>query len=297
MTNFKCPGSYSEWIPRELLSSSKHRFPQAHTDMTALAGLAWDIKRHKKDSVCKLPFCLTVEAEAMGANINLVDTKHGPRVKNYAFSHIEELETIKKINFQTGRIKVVLDAIEYLARQNEIVALNFNGPFTILSSLIEPKTIYSAIRKNNESIVRGLKKIEENIVDYALQGLRKGARILSYADPAGGIDMIGPKMYQQHSGRVTCNILKKLTKTPRRAVIHLCGKSSTALEKTGFSRTFPVPRNQDQTFKDLLSHMIDDNDQTQIIGHSCFRQIAWQKRGTRIWEIRLYPGDRNEARK
>lgn len=297
MTNFKCPGSYSEWIPPELLSNTEYRFPQAHTDMTILAGLSQEIKNLKNDSVCKLPFCLTVEAEAMGADINLDDKKHGPRVRQYAFSQIEEIENIAKINFHQGRIKAVLDSVEHLTRQNETVALNIEGPFTILSSLVEPKIIYSAIRKKNESIVPGLERIEENIVDYALQGLQKGAKILSYADPVGGIDMIGPKMYQQHSGRVTYSILKKLTDTPRPAVIHLCGKSSTALEKTGFSLSFPMDRDENQTYKEAFFNLINDSKQTRIIGHSCFHQIAWKKRAPKIWEIRLNSPDKNSASK
>src|SRR3712207_7159909 len=48
----------------------------------------------------------------------------------YLFNSIDELENIKEIDLNNGRIKEVLDAIEKLARQGENVILNVEGPFT-----------------------------------------------------------------------------------------------------------------------------------------------------------------------
>lgn len=255
--------------------------------MMALACLSREMKKLKNESVCRLPFCLTIEAEAMGADIKLDDMKNGPRVREYVFSRIEEIENIASINFHQGRIKAVLDAVAHLSSHAETVALNIEGPFTILSSLIEPKILYKAIRKKDPSVIRGLEIIEENITAYALQGIEKGVKILSYADPVGAIDIIGPQIYKQHSGRITYNILKKLIATSHSAAIHLCGKTSTALEKSGFCHSYRQDHDNTITYFEALSHLINDREQTQIIGHSCFRQIAWQRRAPKIWKIRL----------
>jgi MtaA/CmuA family methyltransferase len=287
ITDFKCSGSYSEGIPAEVLEKTGCHFPQAHTDMLALAYLAREMKKLKNETICRLPFCLTIEAEAMGADIKLDDMKNGPRVRKYVFTRIEEIENIPQINFHQGRIKAVLDSVAYLYSHNETVALNIEGPFTILSSLIEPKILYKAIRNKDQSIFRGLEIIEENIVAYALQGIKNGIKILSYADPVGAIDIIGPQIYRQHSGRVTYNVLKKLTDMPHNAVIHLCGKTSNALEKNGFCLSIRQDHEDTITYDEALSHLINDREQTRIIGHSCFRQISWSRRAPKIWEIRL----------
>ena len=285
--DFKCSGSYSEGIPAELLEITGYHFPQAHTDMMALSCLAREMKKRKNESICRLPFCLTIEAGAMGADIKLDDMKNGPRVREYVFTRIEEIESIPQINFHQGRIKAVLDSVVYLCSHNETVALNIEGPFTILSSLIEPKILYKAIRKEHQSILRGLEIIEKNIISYALQGIEKGVKIVSYADPVGAIDIIGPQIYRQHSGRVTYNILKKLTDISHNTVIHLCGKTSTALEKHGFCRSVRQDYEDTITYGEALSHLINDRELTQIIGHSCFRQIAWKRKAPKIWEIKL----------
>lgn len=287
-TEFTCPGSYSEGIPTKLLEKTGYQFPEAHTDMMALVCLAREIKTQNNESVCRLPFCLTIEAEAMGANIRLDDMKNGPRVREYVYTRIEELEDIPPINFQEGRIKTVLDAVAHLNSRAETVALNIEGPFTILSSLIESKILYKAIHKKNRSVFRVLERIDENITAYALQGLEKGVKILSYADPVGAVDIIGPHIYKEHSGRVTYNILKKLTDTPRNAVIHLCGKTSTAMEKHGFCLSVRQDHDDTVTYFDALLKMINDTQQTPVIGHSCFRQIAWQQKAPFMWHIYLF---------
>jgi uroporphyrinogen-III decarboxylase len=286
-TDFKCTGGYSEGIPSELLNKTEYSLPQAYSERMALARLSQEMKNIKNDRVCRLPFCLTVEAEAMGADFNLDDMKNGPRVREYALSQVEELEKIDEIDFSHGRIKAVLEAVEFLNGQNETVALHIAGPFTIVSSLIEPKTLYKAIRKKNESVVRGLQRIEENLVEYALQSFAKGVKILSYSDPAGAMDIIGPQMYQHHSGRVTSSILQKLTSKPHHAVIHLCGKTSTALEKTGFCQSCRLDHAENQTYLEVLADLIDDKECTRIIGHSCFRQVPWKTRNPKIQEIRI----------
>ncbi|MBU3188478.1 hypothetical protein K9O30_03780 [Clostridium bowmanii] len=57
-----------------------------------------------------MTFCVTVEAEALGADIKLGDEKVGPRVNKYAFNNVEELKNIEEINFTKGRIHSVLEA-------------------------------------------------------------------------------------------------------------------------------------------------------------------------------------------
>lgn len=286
-TAFTCPGSYSEGISAELLEKTGYRFPEAHTDLMALASLAGEIQSQNNERVCRLPFCLTIEAEAMGADIRLDDMKNGPRVRDYVFTRIEELNDIPRINFQEGRIKTVLDAVAYLNSQAETVALNIEGPFTILSSLIEPKILYKAIRKKDQRLIRVFERIEENITAYALRGIEKGVKILSYADPVGAVDIIGPQIFKQHSGRVTCNILKKLTDRPHKVIIHLCGKTSTALEKHGFCQAVRQDYDDTVTYFDVLLQLINDTQQTPVIGHSCFRHVAWNREASGIWHINL----------
>ena len=57
------------------------KFPDAYMQHETMAALSKALKRHDGASFCELPFCHTVEAEAMGGIINYGNEKTGPRAK------------------------------------------------------------------------------------------------------------------------------------------------------------------------------------------------------------------------
>lgn len=86
------------------------------------------------------------------------------------------------------------------------------GSFTIITSLVDSRIFYKAMRKNKEMVYDFLKIIEDNIIKYMEEGIARGAKIISYADPVGAKDIVGPKVYKDFSGKSSYNILKKIWK-------------------------------------------------------------------------------------
>lgn len=287
--NFKCPGTGSEQIPASVITQMGLTFPGLHTNIAGMAGLSKALKAHNKDSICRLPFCVTVEAEAMGADINLGDDKNGPRVKGYRFNSIDELMTLKEIDLSRGRIRQVLDAVDQLNSQNEVVALNVDGPFTIVSSLIEPGIFYKGIRKDRNRVDRFLQVIEDNIVKYAIKGIQNGAKILSYADPTGAMEIVGPKMYKELSGRISCRVLKRLQSHPGNFIVHVCGKTSTALEQCGLSRSEPIRYDPTLTYGEAMARLPGVHEKAGIIGHNCVKRTRLKSKNAVLWRIHLNP--------
>jgi uroporphyrinogen-III decarboxylase len=100
------------------------------------------LRKYRKDALARVPFCLTVEADALGAHIKLGNALTGPRVENYAFSSVEEMSDLQDLDITGGRIGAVLNAVGILAEAGEQVALSVECPFTIISSLIDPMIFY-----------------------------------------------------------------------------------------------------------------------------------------------------------
>lgn len=65
--SFKCTGDNLEQIPEEVVRETGMTFPKAHTDKNNIATLAVALMKHRGDLIARVPFCVTVEAEAMGA--------------------------------------------------------------------------------------------------------------------------------------------------------------------------------------------------------------------------------------
>ena len=67
---YKCTYSNSVGISAEVTSGLGLEFPDAYMHSETMQILARAIKEHDEADFCLLPFCRTVEAEAMGAVLN-----------------------------------------------------------------------------------------------------------------------------------------------------------------------------------------------------------------------------------
>jgi MtaA/CmuA family methyltransferase len=284
---FKCEGENLEQIPDIIIEKTGITFPEAHKDKNQMAILAKEIREYKKDTVVRIPFCVTVEAEALGGDIKLGDAKTGPRVRDYRFENVEAMQQMSEMNLEIGRIKEVLDCVELLSNQGEVVALNVEGPFTIISSLIDPINFYKGMRKNKEAVLNIIQVTEDSIVNYIIEGLKRGARIISYGDPVGAMDIVGPKVYEEFSGKTTYNILKRVEKHLHGAVIHICGKSSVALVKLGFAETIPVEFPEDIKYGEAINFAINERKDIKFIGHRCIKKSPFMLGNKILWSINL----------
>jgi uroporphyrinogen-III decarboxylase len=284
---FICKSDDNEAIPQELIHSGKVILPNAHTNSKDITNLAMLLKEQRKDIFCFIPFCTTVEAEAMGAIVNLGDENFGPRIKNYRFSSLEELESMNNIDFTTGRIKEVLESIRMLNNSGETPCLKVCGPFTILSYLIDPKVLFKALRKNKDRVQRVIRNIEGNVVNYILEGVKMGCKIISYSDPAATLDIIGPKVYSELSGNITCNILKTLEDLESNCIIHICGKTSLSLAKSNLISLESIKYDNSLTYGEAIKKIIDEENSFKIIGHNCVKTSPYKLNNSVIWKIEL----------
>jgi MtaA/CmuA family methyltransferase len=284
---FKCEGENLEQIPDIIIEKTGITFPEAHKDKNQMAILAKEIREYKKDTVVRIPFCVTVEAEALGGDIKLGDAKTGPRVRDYRFENVEAMQQMSEMNLESGRIKEVLDCVELLSNQGEVVSLNVEGPFTIISSLIDPINFYKGMRKNKEAVLNIIQVTEDSIVNYIIEGLKRGAKIISYGDPVGAMDIVGPKVYEEFSGKTTYNILKRVEKHLNGAVIHICGKSSVALVKLGFAETIPVEFPEDIKYGEAINFAIKVRKDIKFIGHRCIKKSCFMLGNKILWSIKL----------
>jgi len=285
--DFKCSGDDSEQIPEEVIEKTGISLPGAHSDKNSMATLARELRKHRGDVIVRVPFCLTVEAEAYGAHIKLGDALNGPRVESYCFTSIEEMSNIQGLELNKGRIREVLDAVEILTEAGEKVALSVEGPFTILSSLIDPLNFYQGLRKDPQRIQEILAFIEEGIIRYSLEGVKRGALIISYGDPVGAMGIIGPKVYREYSGPSSWRIIKGIKEASGKVLLHLCGKTSTALEKIEMARSYPINSEGAMSYGQGLLGQLDKVTEPIVIGHRCIKGSLNRMVNPILWGIDL----------
>ncbi|QAT62891.1 methylcobamide--CoM methyltransferase [Acidilutibacter cellobiosedens] len=266
---FKCIGNEIDIIPDKLLEKLKISYETANNRASEMAMLSELIKEENKKEYCRLPFCHTVEAEAFGSEV-IFNQRVGNRIGKYRIEDMDSIGSIQQIDLNKGRISEVLKAVSILKKNGENVVLNIGGPISIATSVMDSQLFYKILRKDRHKIDSLLKLIENSAVEYISEGIKRSADIISFADPAGTIDIVGPKIYKELSGKATYNILKRIEKGLGKSVVHLCGKTSTSLEATGLLESEIIETEGKDYFQMIQNAKLKRKD-IKFIGHWCLK--------------------------
>lgn len=264
---FKCSGNEMEIIPSKLLEDLNISFEAGNNNASDMVLLAKALKTENKKEYCRLPFCHTVEAEALGSQVVFSEAV-GNRIGKYRIEDINSIDHISKIDLTEGRIAEVIKAARILKEEGEKLVLDVTGPISIATSIIDSTLFYKALRKNREKIDLCLDIIEDSIVEYILEAIELGVNIISFADPTGTIDIVGPKVYKDVSGKATYRILKRIENKLGKTLVHLCGKTSTSLEAIGLLET-EILEARGEDYLQMIQNIKDDRNDIKFIGHWC----------------------------
>jgi uroporphyrinogen-III decarboxylase len=284
--NSVCKGESMEQIPEAVLEQTGIYFGDVHFKKNFMAIVSEKIKKIDENSICHVPFSVIVEAEALGSRIRLDKNTNGALTDGFKYLKIEELSNLGAFDFNKGMISEVLDCIDILSRRGNIVALNVEGPFTILTLLIDNLTIYRALRKKEDIIHNALLNIQDNVRKYIIKGIERGARIISYSDPSGDIDVIGPAVYKKLSGEISYNLIKSLEDYLDHSIIHLCARTSFPFEKSGFCSSKPIYIKENIKYGEAICKLLDNKD-IKILGHKCMNNAGKVLQEPVVWKLDL----------
>ena len=144
-----CPGGMMNMVTKALQDTCGVYLPEAHTDARMMADLAKAIYDNDCFENYGVPFCMTVEAEALGASCTMGTQLFEPHVTGYAIDTVEDYKKLKPMDLEAGRAKVTLDAIRLLKAETKDVPIigNIVGPVSVASSVCEPTRYYKQMRQ------------------------------------------------------------------------------------------------------------------------------------------------------
>ncbi|MHC1711237.1 MAG: uroporphyrinogen decarboxylase family protein [Solidesulfovibrio sp.] len=217
-------------VDDELLARLQLAFPETHQDGASMARLALGVKEKKSAALCALPFCCTVEAEALGASIRLGGATSCPRAGAFVCSSLRDVLRLRSMDFILGRISQVLEACSMLTQAGEPVALEVSGPMTILNWLMELAVVLKEWHKEAALMREVLARLGEELHRYALAAAERGIAILCYADPTGTVSILGPKRFAFVADLAVLPLLRRLEADAGfKAAVHVCPKTAYAL--------------------------------------------------------------------
>ncbi len=221
-----CPGGMMNMATTEIMSMADSYWPEAHYQAEKMASLALGVHRFTGIENLGVPFCMTVEAEAMGAKVNLGSISNEPRVIEYPLFRLEEWKLLSAIKPARGRTAVLAEAVSLMsiASPELPIIVNLTGPISLATSLIEPMVFFKAMGKQAELVHEFLSFVTDNLIVFAKYLLRAGAQIINIADPSGTGEILGPCRFAQFALPYINRILNELDGEYQASMVHICGR-------------------------------------------------------------------------
>ncbi|MDR1773327.1 MAG: MtaA/CmuA family methyltransferase [Clostridioides sp.] len=222
-----CPGGMMNMMVEDVMDMKGIFWPEAHSDAKMMAELNIGMYENGGFENFGVPFCMTVEAESMGAGVFMGTKVTEPRVVKYPINSVTEYKKLSDIDVTKGRAKVVIDAIEILKEKNMDVPIiaNLTGPVSLASSLMEPVTYYKELRKKKQESHEYMEFITRNLINFGKAQLEAGADILTISDPSGTGEILGAATFSEFAVPYLNKIIDELKNYAEGGtIIHICGK-------------------------------------------------------------------------
>jgi [methyl-Co(III) methanol-specific corrinoid protein]:coenzyme M methyltransferase len=218
----------------EIVTTVGNTLPAAHSDPAMMADLATDVQQCTGFENLGAPFCLTVEAEALGSNVDLGTASSEPKIREEAFDSITSvpLGSFRSL-LENGRINTVAEAMSRLnSRHPDLpVVGNISGPVSTAASLVEPVAFLKGLRKHRDAAHRLLQHVTDFLVDYARILCESGATVITIGDPTATGEILGPRLFAEFATPYLNQLIRGIRQTGVPAIVHICGDISSVWDQ------------------------------------------------------------------
>lgn len=207
-------------------------WPAAHKDPVKMAKLGSAAHRLCGLDNISVPFCMTIEAEVLGAPIDFHEDKiRWPTAKQFLVKGPSDLKFPKDLS-TAGRVPVVIEAIKILKKEfeNEVpVNVYVVPPFTSLSNyLVDSITFLKWLRMSPEKVHQLCKDTLDLFTEIANLYKDAGADIITFHEMGASNDNISPKHFDEFVKPYLKELNSRL-KVP--TIINICGSALMIVNK------------------------------------------------------------------
>ncbi|KKO20608.1 MAG: methyltransferase [Candidatus Brocadia fulgida] len=227
------PGGMMTMASKEVMDLTNCRWPSVHRDAEKMAALS--VAMHDKAGIENLgiPFCMTVEAEAMGGEVEDGNEVTEPHMVQYPLKSVEEWRNLKELHpFKDGRLPVIL-ACTFLLSQGypDIPVIgNLVGPLSLATSLIDAMTLFKALRREPEEVHRMLAFLTDNGIRYGEALIKNGADLMVISDPSATGEILGPELFREFALPYLNQMIHRIHTLRKPVMVHICGKITPVYE-------------------------------------------------------------------
>jgi [methyl-Co(III) methanol-specific corrinoid protein]:coenzyme M methyltransferase len=225
-----CPGGMMNAAITDVMRLAGHHLPAAHTDARLMSELSADVCALTGFENLGLPFCMTVEAEVLGSEIDFGSLECEAKIAREAFASVSAVRRAPVPELlDAGRIETICDAAYRLSKENDDMPVigSLTGPVSTAASIVDPMTFLKELRKDPENAARTLDYVTDFLIGYAMRLLESGADLITIGDPTATGEILGPAMFEKYAIPSLNRLLDEVRKADRKAILHICGDISS----------------------------------------------------------------------
>ena len=222
---FICPGGMMNMAVTDVMDSVGVAWPEAHSDARLMARLTAGMYELAGVENLGAPFCMTVEAEAMGASVGLGTRETEPRVDEYALDALCQIDQLGSLDASAGRAEVVVQATGILsaAYPDVPVIADLTGPISLATSLVDPLLFYRAMRRDKDAVHALLEVSTDAAIAFGDALVAAGADVVCIADPSATGEIIGGPAFAEFALPYINAIVDHFAVAGVPSIVHICG--------------------------------------------------------------------------
>ncbi|MBE3585948.1 MtaA/CmuA family methyltransferase [Desulfofundulus thermocisternus] len=205
-------------------------WPEANFRAQEMARLASGAQTILGFDAVRVPFCQTIEAEALGCPIKDGGRNNLPSPADYPYKPGDR-PAMPEDYLQRGRIPELIRALKLLKEMvgdRALVIGGIIGPYSIAGSLIGATDLLRSSFKKPQLVEPFMEIGELAGRLLARELIKAGADAICIEDMMASLDMISPKIYRELVLPWQKKLLDELQDIP--TIIHICGKLDDVIE-------------------------------------------------------------------
>ncbi|HWQ40968.1 MAG TPA: uroporphyrinogen decarboxylase family protein [Desulfosporosinus sp.] len=221
-----CPGGMMNAAIVDVMNKTAHTLPEAHHDDALMSELAHDVYEQTGFENFGIPFCMTVEAEVLGSEINFGTLACEPKIEKEIFSSASKVDFKNKTELaNSGRVNTIIQAGYRLSKQYPDIPVigNLTGPISTAASIVDPITFLKELLKDKANSHQVLDYVSDFLLEYAKLMIDNGVTIITIADPTATGEILGPRMFEEYAVTYLNKIITGIHSYGAPVIVHICG--------------------------------------------------------------------------
>lgn len=222
-----CPGGMMNAAIVDVMTKNDHVLPAAHHTADKMAALSYDVHQYTGFENFGIPFCMTIEAEVLGSEINFGTLECEPKIEKEKYASAAEVDFLPLGRMEkNNRVGAVVQTIYHLRNKYEDVPAigSLTGPVSTAASLVDPMRFLKDLRKDRENSHRLLEYVTNHLIEFAILMIDNGASAISIADPTATGEILGPKMFAEYAVPYLNKLIDAIHGAGAPVIVHICGK-------------------------------------------------------------------------